>query len=104
MPRYAIEPRLSQIVAAQREGGELHLDVPAVLLPLAELLGRVHGKLGMIEFGAKTMGKMVSPALSSPSTPSRTSWPRAAWAWCCCSSCSARARPTKATHGCLGRS
>ena len=91
MPRYALEPRLSQIVAAQREGGELHLDVPAVLLPLAELLGRVHGKLGMIDFGgAKKMGKMVSPALSSPSTPSRTSWPRAAWAWCCCSSCSGR--------------
>ena len=45
---------------------------------------------------AKRMGKMVSSALSSPATPSHTSQPRADWAWCFCSSCSARTLPTKA--------
>ena len=45
---------------------------------------------------AKRMGKMLSSALSSPATPSHTSQPRADWAWCFCSSCSARTLPTKA--------
>lgn len=36
MPQYAPEPRLSQVVAVPREGGELHLDVLAEIAPFGE--------------------------------------------------------------------
>ena len=98
MPQYAPEPRLSQVVAVPREGGELHLDVLAEIAPFGETENRALGEHGMIEFRVKMMGKSTSSALSSSLTPSPTCRPCAARPWCRRSPRAARTRPTTAAR------